>query len=247
MKKTFCLILILACLTACLGGCSSKTSDADTSPDAATSADPEKSIKMMKDGDLTVTQLREESEPTGDMKIVAKDFSISEKQFEALKEEYLLDGEDKSSVETVALTQLIVKRAFYWYALNSGFVPDEDAIRSAADANNSAVIEANDADFQNFLKGANMSAEDYFTLQYSQYRMNYIISQYKSQLYKQFLKDNIAKNQSDDAWYAYIVPIVKKAVEAENVTVNNGSWQFDEETVKTLSMLKPDSSSTSGT
>ena len=171
-----------------------------------------------------------------------KDFKISVKQFNALKEEYIISGMEKANADSYTQTQLIVKRSLYWHILNSGYEIDDSEIKTAFDENNKAVLKADDQDFKYFLQGANMEAEDYFKLQTDQYKMNYVIAKYMSEMYSKFKQETIAKNQSDDAWYAWLMPQIEQMVTDEAPTVDGSAWTFDSSTAQTLSILKPKSS-----
>lgn len=184
-------------------------------------------------GELTKEQIEISKSNAGETAITARDFSITDQYIDNLTKQNELTGIDVKAAEQMALSQIIVKQSLYYYAINNGFIVNEEEIVKSLENNKAMIRQAdNYSDFLDFLDGLGMDETQYWEDQYELYKLNYVVGQFKASVKESYIKENMDAMYGDalqSGACKEMLSIVQNAVEAENVTISRGySWSFSQ-------------------
>ncbi len=182
-------------------------------------------------GELTKEQIEISKSNAGETAITARDFSITDQYIDNLTKQNELTGIDAKAAEQMALSQIIVKQSLYYYAINNGFIVNEEEIVNSLEKNKAMIRKAdNYSDFLEFLDGLGMDEEQYWEDQYELYKLNYVVGQYKASVKENYIKENMDAMDADalqSGASEEMLGIAQNAVEAENIKISGGySWSF---------------------
>ncbi len=185
-------------------------------------------------GELTKKQIdlsQTRSINSTDNAIEAKDFTISNDYIENLTEQDKLTGIDTDAARKMALSQIIVKRSLYYYAIDNGYVIDDKVIQESIDKNREEMKTAsNYDDFTTFLKGLNMTEDEYWTQEFDLYKLSYTLGEFKKAEKQKFAQKNEGQfdaQELNEKFGDYFMGITEKAVDMQKVKlIGSINWAF---------------------
>ena len=135
-------------------------------------------------------------------------FSITRAEIDAAAAEYALFGMDNP--EERAVTGLIEKKSLYTAAVSEGFSVTEEEVTEYIEQNIEAAAKAeNLEEYQAFLKGLDMTSEEYWNSLRPELEMELVTHKHEAKEYEEFLA-KYGENQPDretlkkewDTWFA---------------------------------------------
>lgn len=123
----------------------------------------------------------------------------------------------------MALNQLIVKYSLYYYAINKGFLIDDETIKKSIEENREMIKTAdNYSDFTTFLEGLGMSEDEYWDSQFDLYKLNHVVDEFKIAKKEEFAQENASKSdeQTAENFSDYFMDIAEEAVTKQNIKLD---------------------------
>lgn len=191
-----------------------------------------------KNGELFVIKATEESSPTGDIAVKGLNYNISFACLNSYVEENVLTGMSENAAKNFSLNRIILTHSLYYYAINSGFFISETEIQQAYNFEVASVNAEESESFTSFIEGTGLSAEEYWTMYFPQFKISYLNKEYKKYIYEQFQAETATDQQTDEAWHSYLTNLVRQAVEAQQLEFGEGiTWEFTENNSYLLAMF----------
>lgn len=161
----------------------------------------------------------EEEQPT--MVIRARDFSVSQEEWNQVTATFALSGYSEQEAAQQARTLLTEKYAMYHQAVEHGFqATREDALAVIAETKKGLAVAENAGEFERFLAGIQMTSQEYWDSQVENIIIYETIGLYQDALRQLFLAE---KGLTDDAeatealWTAYYQDQVDRAVAEQEI------------------------------
>jgi hypothetical protein len=165
-----------------------------------------------------------ESVPNSDEIIVeAKNFTISQKEVSDSAAEWELNsGYSKEEAKKTAKANLIAKYSVYYYAKENGYEVADEHIKSVIQKMKEDVKKAsNRSVFEAFLKGIEMTIDEYFDSQYENILMYETIANFKQACFTDFSKELDPSQYSQQEYYnmfdVYYNKIVRNIILGEKI------------------------------
>lgn len=153
------------------------------------------------------------------MVIRARDFSVSQEEWNQVTATFALSGYSEREAEHQARTLLTEKYAMYHQAVEHGFQASrEDALAVIAETKKG--LAENAGDFESFLAGIQMTSEEYWDSQVENIMIHETIGLYQNALRQSFLAENGLTDDTESTealWNAYYQEQVDRAVAEQEI------------------------------
>ncbi len=212
---------VLAALIMCLAACA--LLGVMTSAETDAGSPEERALRFGQLERMRVLEAPADGAPGAEVRVKAESFVITAHELDCSIAGYEMNGYGRAEAEKLAVKSLSTQKAVLSEAKRRGYTADRQVILDRIEEQKKiAPTASNYGEFESFLRGIGLEADQYWDTQYATFERAEIVGRFRQDLLEVYKEQTRAKGAASEDFEAYYDGIAKKILENEHITLIKG-------------------------